>query len=32
MYIDEDWMVNVMIICIKKIIAKALDFMGLSAQ
>ena len=26
MFIDEDWMVNLMIIYIKKIIAKALDF------
>jgi hypothetical protein len=26
MFIGEDWMVNLMIIYIKKIIAKALDF------
>ena len=39
MFIGEDWMVNLMIICIKKIIAKALDFndiiktfMGMSTQ
>jgi hypothetical protein len=39
MFIGEDWMVNLMIIYIKKIIAKALDFndiikniMGMSAQ
>jgi len=39
MSIGEDWMVNLMIIYIKKIIAKALDFydiikkfMGMSAQ
>jgi hypothetical protein len=39
MFIGEDWMVNLMIICIKKIIAKALDFndiikniMGMSAH
>jgi hypothetical protein len=39
MFIGEDWMVNLMIVCIKKIIAKALDFndiikkiMGMSAQ
>jgi hypothetical protein len=38
-FIGEDWMVNLMIIYIKKIIAKALDFnniikkvMGMSAQ
>jgi hypothetical protein len=39
MFIGEDWMVNLMIIYIKEIIAKALDFndiikkiMGMSAQ
>jgi hypothetical protein len=39
MFIGEDWMVNLMIIYIKKIIAKALDFndiinfcMGMSDQ
>jgi hypothetical protein len=39
MFIGEDWMVNLMIIYIKKIIAKVLDFndiikkiMGMSAQ
>jgi hypothetical protein len=39
MFIGEDWMVNLMIIYIKKIIAKASDFndiiktfMGMSAQ
>jgi hypothetical protein len=39
MFIGEDWMVNLMIIYVKKIIAKALDFddtirlfMGMSAQ
>jgi hypothetical protein len=39
MFIGEDWMVNLMIIYIKKIITKALDFngivnsfMGMSAQ
>jgi hypothetical protein len=39
MFIGEDWMVNLMIIYIKKVIAKALDFndiikniMGMSAQ
>jgi hypothetical protein len=39
MFIGEDWMINLMIIYIKKIITKALDFndiikkkMGMSAQ